>query len=232
MGAPHALENNMEKVIIFGASGHAKVIIESILLSKEYEIAGLIDSYKPKGQKLLGYEILGKEDLVQNLFDQGITKGVIAIGDNWQRMKMYERIIEIAPGFEFITVVHPSAIISPFSKIGKGTVILSSATINTDANIGDFCIINTDANFGHDGILGDFSSLAPGVTTGGNVTIGKCSAISLGTSIIQGVRIGDHSLVGACSLLLHDVKDLVLVYGQPAKEIRTIEKGEDYLHKT
>ena len=175
----------MEKVIVFGASGHAKVIIEAIELAGKYEIFGCIDSYKRQGHKILNYEVLGNENLLKELYTNGINKGIIAIGDNWTRHLMKERILKIIPDFEFITVIHPKAIVSEYSKIGKGTVILSSAEINVDAEVGEFCIVNINANLGHDSIMKNFSSLAPSATTGGEVTIDEFTAISIGVNIIQ-----------------------------------------------
>ncbi len=222
----------MDKVLIIGASGHAKVIIEAIGFNKEYEVWGLIDSYKEIGGRLMGYEILGTEDSIPKLVKQGITKGIIAIGDNWTRYQMYTKVKKLAPDFEFITVVHHSATISPSAKIGKGTVILAGVKINTHAEVGEFCILNTNSSFGHDCKMADFSSIAPGVTVGGNVNIDFCTAISLGANIIQGVDIGKHSIIGAGSLILNDVDDFRLVYGVPAKEIKTIEKGKKYISKS
>ncbi len=219
----------MDNILVIGASGHAKVVIEAIELEKKYQIYGLVDSYKPKGIKLFDYEVVGTEFDIKYLTQKGITKGVVAIGDNWDRHLVQKKIMELVPDFEFIKVIHPSSIISPSAKIGKGTVVLASVTINTDTKIGDFCILNTDANFGHDSSMADYSSLAPGVTIGGNVDIGYCSAISLGANVIQGKTIGKHSVIGAGSLVLNDIDDFKLVYGVPAKEIRTIEKGERYL---
>ncbi|PKV50994.1 sugar O-acyltransferase (sialic acid O-acetyltransferase NeuD family) [Aquimarina sp. MAR_2010_214] len=219
----------MEKTLIIGASGHAKVIIETIELNNNYEIYGLIDTFKPKGSKLLRYEVLGKEEDIPSLIKQGIRKGIIAIGDNWVRYQMYLKIKKIAPDFEFINVIHPSVVISPSVILGEGSVILASVTINAEAQVGDFCILNTGVNLGHDSIMKEFSSLAPGATIGGNVYIGKGTAISLGANIIQGITVGNYSVVGAGSVIVNNIDDYKLAYGVPAKEIRTFKKGERYL---
>lgn len=220
----------MDKVLIIGASGHGKVIIEAIELNKEYEIVGFVDSFKDKGEKVLGYEILGKEDIIPDLVQRGVvTKGVIAIGDNWTRGLMYNKVKDLVPDFEYITVIHPDAIVSPYSTIGRGTVILASGTVNTDAVVGDFCIINTNANFGHDGIMQDFSSLAPGVTTGGTVYVGEYTAVSIGVSVIQNTSIGKHSVIGAGAVVTNEIKDYVVAYGVPAKVIRKRKKDDSYL---
>ncbi|WP_299252467.1 acetyltransferase [uncultured Aquimarina sp.] len=221
----------MDKILIIGASGHAKVIIETVELNRNYQIYGLIDSFKTKGSKVFGHEIIGDENCILDLFDKGVNKGIIAIGDNWDRYLMYKKIIELVPDFEFISVIHPSSVISPSVTIGAGTVILASVTVNADARINNFCILNTGCNFGHDSSLSDFSSLAPGVSVGGNVNIGKCTAIFLGANIIQNINIGMHSAIGAGSLIIDNVEDFKLYYGVPGKEIRVIKKGEIFLRK-
>jgi len=220
----------MDKILVIGASGHAKVVVEAIELVKKYEIFGFIDTYKNQGDKVLGYEILGKESELIALAAKGIKKGVIAIGDNWIRSILYHKIIELVPDFEFISVVHPSAVISSYSRIGKGTVILASGTVNTDSEVGDFCIINTNANLGHDSTLKDFSSLAPGVTTGGNVFVGQFTAISLGVVVLQNISIGEHNVIGAGAVVTNDIEDFTVSYGVPSKTIRMREKGEKYLN--
>ncbi|MFL1895407.1 NeuD/PglB/VioB family sugar acetyltransferase [Aquimarina sp. 2-A2] len=219
----------MDKIIVIGASGHAKVIVEAIELQNEYEIFGFIDSYKTKGKNVLNYEILGAEESIPELVAKGVTKGVIAIGDNYTRYVMEQKIRKLSSEFEFITVIHPSARVSKYAKIGRGTVILTSANINADATIGDFCILNTNSNLGHDGIMKDFSSIAPAVTIGGTVVIGEFSAISIGATVLQNLTIGDHVVIGAGALVTRNVDDFVTSYGIPAKTIKKREIGEAYL---
>ncbi|MDY8136278.1 NeuD/PglB/VioB family sugar acetyltransferase [Aquimarina sp. 2201CG5-10] len=220
----------MDKILVIGASGHAKVVVDTIELGNEYKIEGFIDSFKPEGEKVLGYEILGKEEIIPDLIKKGIRKGIIAIGDNWTRYSMYSKINEMAPDFEFVSLIHPSAIVSKYATIGKGTVILTAGKVNADADVGDFCIINTNANLGHDCIMKNFSSLAPSVTVGGTVTIGEFSAISLGANIIQNLSIGNHTVIGSGAVVTHDISDHKVAYGIPAKVIRKRKEGESYLN--
>jgi len=219
----------MDKILIIGASGYCKVIIEIIESNKEYQIYGLIDSFKAKGSKVLGYPVIGDERILKKLASEGINKGFVAIGDNSTRHAMQQKITQMVPEFEFVNVIHPSSVISPSVIMGKGNGILAAVVINAQAQVGNFCILNTASTLGHDGIMDDFSSLAPGVNTGGNVSIGCFSAISLGAKVIQGITIGKHAIIGAGSIIIKNVEDLKLVYGVPAKEIRDVKKGEKYL---
>ena len=195
--------NKKKNIIVIGASGHAKVIIDIIEQNNEFQIIGLIDSFKSTKKKLLGYPILGKEeDLVTLSEKYDFKHAFIAIGDNWSRKKIREKISKIIPQLEFISVIHPNAIIGKDVTIGIGTVIMPGVIINCDSKIGDFCILNTNSSLDHEGVMKNYSSLAPNTTLGGNVSIGTCTAISIGANIIQDITIGKYSIIGAGSLVI------------------------------
>jgi len=218
----------MKDVLVIGSSGHAKVVIEIIEMQSKYQIAGIIDSSKEKGDFFCGYPILGK---VKDLTTIGgnIGQGIVAIGDNWTRFKEAERILEQLPTFEFVTAVHPSSEVSKKVKLGKGSVVMPGVIINSGSRVGEHTILNTRSSIDHDNRFGDFVSLAPGTTTGGNVQIGTFSAIGLGASIIHRITIGEHTVVGAGSTVTRDIPSFVVAYGTPAKETRQRKRGEPYL---
>jgi len=219
-----------EKILVFGASGHAKVIIDAIEKESNYEIIGLIDSNKDLGEETFGYRVLGKEEnLVDIVKDNKIEGGIIAIGDNWVRKEVEEKIKKNISDFKFVTCIHPSAQIARDVKIGKGTIVMPGAIINSSCNVGDHCILNTNSSLDHDSTLSSFSSLAPNSTTGSNVKIGKFSVISLGANVTHNVKIGEHCVIGAGSLVLEDIENNSLSYGIPAEFVRKRECGEKYL---
>src|SRR5690606_20580746 len=196
-------------------------------------IVGLIDSFKPIGSKVYDYKVIGKEDDLPKLtLAFNFNLGIIAIGDNWTRKTMHDKIRKILPDFDFVNAIHPSALIGKNVTIKKGIAMMAGAIVNSDAKVGAFTIINTKASLGHDSQLKDFASLAPSATIGGNVTICTCTAISLGANVLQDISIGRHVIIGAGSLVNKNIADFKMVYGVPAKVIKTIEKGEKYLYQT
>jgi len=223
----------MNKILVVGASGHAKVIIDIIERQNEYKIVGLIDSFKEIGETIYDYQVLGTEkDLPQLIETHNIHGGIIAIGDNWTRMNIYNDIAAHTKNFNFIKAIHPNAVIGKNVSIGSGTVIMAGVVINSDAKIGKQCIINTKSSVGHDAVLKNFSSVAPGVSIGGDVKIGKCSAISLGANIIERVKIGKHTVIGAGALVNKDIASNKVAYGVPAKEAKKRNLHEKYLGLT
>ena len=221
---------NKETVLIFGSSGHSKVIIDIFEKEGKYQIAGLIDDNMNIGEETLGYKIIGNETILQDLhLKNPHWKLFIAIGDNWIRSKVVNRIIDKIPDIEFASAIHPSAQIGKGVKIGKGVAIMAGAIVNSSSFIGDFTIINTKASIDHDSEMLPFSSLAPNATCGGNVSVGAFSAISISATIKHGISIGSHTIIGAGSVLLKSCGDHLILYGVPAKEIRKREVGEKYL---
>lgn len=220
----------MKNIIIFGASGHGSVVLDIIESEGQFQPVGFIDSYKRKGIVIHGYEIIGNEyDLPFLIEKLNIYGGIVAIGDNWSRKIMVNRILKIVPRFHFINAIHPAAVIGKNVQIGQGTVIVPGTIVNANAQIGDHCILNTSSSLGHDSILSDFSSLAPRVCTGGALNLGVCSAISMGASVIENITIGKHSVVGAGALVLNDVPDYVVAFGSPAKVMRQRRIDDPYL---
>ncbi len=222
----------VKNVLIFGASGHGSVILDCLERSTEYAPVGFVDSFKEKGTKINGYEVLGSEFDLPFLMEQfQIEGGIVAVGDNWGRHQFVSRILAIYPRFRFITVVHPSAIIGKGVTLGKGTVVLPGAIINTNTRVGDHCILNTKSSLDHDCKMGDYSSLAPGAFTGGNVSIGEGTAICLGAKLIECITIGEYAVIGANSLVLKNVSNNTVVYGSPAQTVRQRKPWDPYLRQ-
>jgi sugar O-acyltransferase (sialic acid O-acetyltransferase NeuD family) len=220
----------MRNIVVVGSSGHARVIIDTLEREDRFRIAGIIDTFKPVGYSCLGYRVLGDELRLPDLIrEHDIFGGVIAIGDNWIRYGVANRIRSAVPDFQFVTVIHPSAQVARSARVAAGTVVMPGAIISANADIGEFCIVNTKASLDHDGVMGAFSSFAPAVTAGGGATVKPFAAVLLGANIIHSISIGEHSVVGAGSLVLRDVPDRVLAYGLPARVIRTRQPGEPYL---
>ena len=220
----------MKNIVIIGASGHGGMVLDCIRKEGRYNVLGFVDSFKKKGTKQNGFEVLGNElDLPELICKLDIYGAIVAIGNNWTRKGMVDKINKIAPDLEMVTVVHPDTTIGMGVKVGKGCVIMPGAIVNSNSHLGDFCILNTNSSLGHDGNMKDFSSIASGVCAGGNLVLGQYSAISIGANVIENITIGQHSLVGASSLVLNDIDEHSVVYGAPARFVRQRKTDDPYL---
>ncbi|MCG5078782.1 acetyltransferase [Paraburkholderia tagetis] len=220
----------MKNIVIVGSSGHAKVVIDIVERASRYRIVGLIDSFSAVGSETLGYKILGNELALPNIIKtQQVAGMLIAVGDNYARCDLRNRIASIAPHLPLVSAIHPQAAIARSAQIGAGTVVMAGAVVNADSVIGESCIVNTKASLDHDGKMAPYSSLAPGVVTGGNCRLGNISAVGIGAILKQGITIGEHSVIGAGAVVLQDVEPYVVAYGNPAKKVHSRKAGAPYL---
>lgn len=223
----HMEEQTKPRILIFGASGHAKVVTDAVEKEGMYRIAGLIDNYKQPGAECNGYLVIGKvADLPFLMQREEIAGGVMAISDNWVRSLVREQIEMTAPGFNFLSILHPGATIGSNVSIGAGTVILAGANLGPESIVRTHCIINSLASLDHDSVMEDYCSLAPGAITGGNVFIGAFSAVCLGAKIIHNVTIGTHTVIGAGAVVVSNIPAFCVAYGLPAKIIRSRKPGD------
>lgn len=218
------------KLLMIGSSGHASVLVDAIELAGLYRVAGYLDDTAARGTVRGGYPILGGLDDVAGVCaNQIIEHVVVAIGDNWWRRKVYSDLVQKCPNLRFPVVKHPSATVASSAEIGNGAAILARSHVGPRSRVGACCILNTGSSIDHDCTLHDFASIAPGVFTGGLVEIGECSAVGVGASLSDRISIGRHAVVGTGAVVVRDIPDLVVAYGNPARVQRSRSEGEAYV---
>lgn len=197
-------------MIVYGASGHSKVIIDIIESSEEESIAFVIDD-NPDIKEIMDYRV--DHSFSDNMKNESV---VIAVGNNVIRKK-------IADNFDFKYVqglIHKRAVVNRDVSIGDGSVVMAGAVINSSTHIGENCIINTNAVIEHDVEIGDFCHISPGAVITGNVQIGIGSHIGAGASVIPGVKIGKWATIGAGTVVIENIPDHAVVVGNPGKVIK------------
>ena len=217
-------DREKQRIFVFGASGHAKVVIDAIEQMGLYEIVFLVDDdLSLRGQRVYGYQSVGgKEDLIASAKRLRVDRGIVAIGSNSAREQVASWLME--NGFGFITAVHPAARIGRGVTIGPGTVVMAGGVVNSDSVIGEHVIINTAATVDHDCKLGPFVHIAPGSHLCGTVSVGRSSFVCAGVTVTPNCSIGKNVVVGAGSTVLDDLPDDVTATGSPARA-RPRDKG-------
>lgn len=195
---------------LYGASGHCKVIIDSIESSTSKKIEGVFDDNSTEKELLnipiIKYETFDKQ-LIKELF--------ISVGNNSVRKLIAETI-----NATYSTVINSKAYVSKYAFINEGTAIMANAVVNASAKIGKHCIVNTGAIVEHDCELEDYVHISPNASLAGNVKIGEGTHIGIGAQVIQGITIGKWVTIGAGTVVIRDVPDNSLFVGNPAREIK------------
>ncbi|MFT4850397.1 MAG: sugar O-acyltransferase (sialic acid O-acetyltransferase NeuD family) [Sediminicola sp.] len=195
-------------MILIGASGHAKVIID-ILRLNNIQLECLVDA-KPEIKELLGVPVQ-----YEGAFNFLGQDAVISIGSNKIRKELAEKY-----ALNYIKAIHPSTILDTSVEVGHGTVVMASATINSSTIIGTHCIINTSSSIDHDCLLGNFVHISPNATLCGGVQIGEGTHIGAGATIIPNITIGKWAVIGAGAVVISDIPDFAVVVGNPGRIIK------------
>ena len=205
------------KIVIWGASGHAFVIVDILNLRDEYEIVGFLDDINKDlyGSDFCGAKILGGREKLKSLYDDGVRNLIMGIGNCSARIDLSN--IALKKGFSLVNAIHPSAVVAGGVKLGKGVAIMAGSVINSGSKIGNNVIINTCASIDHDCIIGDGVHICPGVHLAGSVEIGKGSWVGIGSIVIDKVKIGERTIIGAGSVVVKDIPSNVTAFGVPAK---------------
>lgn len=217
-------------LIVFGASGHARVILDMAERTGRFQILGLLDSFKPAGERLLDHPVLGNESLLPAL--AATHPGLqlhIAIGDNSARERITRQLMADCPNISLATIIDPSAIVSRAAIIGPGSCVMPGAVINAGATTGMACIINSRAVLEHDARMEDFSSLGPGAVAAGAATIGRSAAVLAGGVVKHGVTLGDHSFARTGAIIISNTDPCCVLEGNPATVKAQRNPGDRYL---
>ncbi|MEK5269377.1 acetyltransferase [Aeribacillus sp. FSL K6-8394] len=202
------------KIVIIGAGGHAKVIIDMLKSSSQFEIAGCTAPSKTESN-VQGVPVIGDDSILPGLLKKGIQNAFVAIGDNKKRREAFEQLSLL--GFQHLNVISPFSYIAPTVKMGKGVAVMPGAVINADAVIGDNAIINTGATVDHDAVIESHTHIAPGSNVAGNVHVGEGAFIGTGSKVIPNVKIGRWSVIGAGAVVIRHIPDYKKAAGVPAR---------------
>ena len=195
-------------MILYGASGHAKVVLD-ICLKNNVSIQFVLDDNK-EVTKFLGLPVshqYSNEMFVNN-------EMIISVGNNGIRKKIVGRVKAT-----FGKAIHPSSVIDKTVTIGEGSVVMANAVINSSSLIGDHCIINTSSSVDHDCFIDNFVHISPKATLCGGVHIGEGTHIGAGAVILPNVKLGKWCIIGAGTIVLKDVADHSKLVGNPGIKI-------------
>ena len=211
------------KTIIWGASDHAVVVADALEKQEAYELLGFIDDINPekKGKVLCGKKIFGGREQLFSFQKRKIKHIALGFGNCSARIESGNFLVD--HGFVPLTLIHSAHHICSNVKIGQGTVILVGAIIGPGCNIGNYCIVNNNSTICHNTVIEDGVHICPGVHVAGRVRICSGSWIGIGSCISDKIKIGAKSFIGAGSVVVKDIPDGVLAYGNPARVIRLFE---------
>lgn len=204
---------------VLGGGGHARVLIDALLASGAARPAAVLDPDPAlRGAKILGVPVLGGDDAK---LPKGVTHFVVGLGstgDAAPRRRVYETAL--ARGLQPLSVVHPSAVVSRFARLGPGCAVLARAVVNVGAVVGANAIVNTGAIVEHDCAIGDHAHVATGACLAGGVSVGEGAHVGVGACARQDAKIGARAVIGAGAAVVADIPAGAMAVGVPARPVK------------
>lgn len=204
-------------VIILGAGGHAKALIDILLMNNTKIIGITVSKESMRDSNLYDIPIIGYDEKILDFSSDSILliNGIGTTRSELRRKIVFEHFMGL--GYQFGSVIHPSSIISKMAKLSKGVQVMAGSVIQIGSSIGSNTIINTKASVDHDCKIGNHVHIAPGVTLSGGVVIGENSHIGTGATVIQNIKIGENATIAAGSVVIRNIPNNKTVKGVPAK---------------
>lgn len=206
-------------VIIIGAGGHAKVLVDALRCSGR-AVLGLVDANPTlHGTSVLGAPVMGGDDLMASysMVDVELANAIGSVESTAARQRIFERFKSY--GYTFVRIIHPSATVAGDAVLDEGVQVMAGAVVQVGAAIAKDAIVNTGATVDHDCRIGAHVHLAPGVVLSGGVSVGDGTHIGTGATVVEGARIGAGCLVAAGAVVVGDVAPKMRVAGVPAREM-------------
>jgi UDP-perosamine 4-acetyltransferase len=208
-------------VIVLGAGGHAKVVVDLLRQLGRDVVAAVEPTAPTPGRMLLGVAVQGEDAVLKySPSDVELALGIgmpsespiEGLAARRQAAARFE-----ARGYGFPPLVHPSAVVAEGCDVAAGAQVMAGAIVQAGSSIGKFAIINTGAQVDHDGVVGEGAHVAPGAVLGGDVRVGAQTLIGIGASVLQGLSVGAGALIGGGAMVVDNVADKARRIGVPAR---------------
>lgn len=211
-----SLHPDLRRILIVGAGGFGREVLQWAR-----------DAWPERAKAIAGFLSADADVLDGHTCDLSILSDptrydsrpgdglLLAIGIPAVRRRVAEELL--SRGAEFLTLIHPTAIVCPTAVISPGSIVCPGAIVSDSARVGRCVLVNYHASLAHDSQVGDFAILSPYATLAGNATIGEDVFLGLHASVGPGVTVGRRSKVAANSCVLHDVQPDSLVHGVPGR---------------
>ena len=202
-----------DHILIYGAGGHAKAVMEMVQAIGAHRIAGILDDNPAlAGKSVLGIPVLGGRGLLALLREKGLmlaANGVGGILDIAVRVRLFE--LQESAGFSFPALAHPRATVEASVSLSDGVQVFANAYVGSSALLHPRCMINTGAIVSHDCEIGRYTHIAPGAMLAGHVHVGERSLVGMGVTTAIGIKIGNGVRIGNGAVVYADVPDKTIV---------------------
>ena len=218
----------MKKLIIIGGMGNGTVALSTVedinIVKKEWEIIGFLNDFET--EPINGFPVVGKIDHIttKKFLKNDDVYFLYTLISTKLNFKFLHKLTDLQIPIErFATIIHPTAVISKFAKIGYGVSIQPCVSVGPNVTIGNHIQIFAQSLIGHNSTLDDYSYVANNACVGAHVHLKEGAYLGTNCSLLENVTIGKWSLVGIGTVVLKDVPPYTKAAGNPARIIGKVK---------
>jgi acetyltransferase EpsM len=217
----------MTELVFLGASTAFYEVDEIVYainrIHPTYKFAAILDDNTAvHGTKMRGVPVAGP---LHDARKYSQAKFIFGIGSMKTRLLREEILARTGLNPEdFVTIIHPSAVIDRTAKVEHGCIIHCGVCIGNDAQIGAFSIIAVNSAIAPYVKIGKFSMITSLVVILTGAEIGAMSFIGSHSCITENVKFGALSMVGAGTVVSRNLDSGVFVLGNPMRVISKLDK--------
>jgi sugar O-acyltransferase (sialic acid O-acetyltransferase NeuD family) len=216
----------VKNIVFLGASTaflEVNEIIESInKVRKTYEVIAILDD-NPElhGQIIKGVKVEGPLSKAKSYVE---TFFVFGIGSMKTRLIRQEIISNLGIDISnFVSIIHPSAIIDKSAKIGYGCIIHPGVCVGNDVFIDSFAIIAVNSAIGPYAHIGAYSMITSLVAILTGSKIGKAVFVGACSCVTENIEIGNGSMIGVGTVVSRNIDQGVFFLGNPGRVLNKVE---------
>lgn len=194
----------MDKILLVGAGGHARVCADVIKLEGRFTIAGLLGMPEEVGTSTLGLPVLGTDADLSSMRED-YRYALVTVGQIKTpavRIRLFDLLEQL--GFEMPVIVSPKSYVSEYASLGAGTIVMHGAVVNAGAEVGRNCILNSQSLVEHDARIGDHCHISTSAAINGDVRVGRGTFVGSNTAVRNGISIGENCVIGMGQNVLAD----------------------------
>jgi len=212
-------------MIIIGAGGFAKEVLEIVYRQYGKEDIRFYDDYTVEGPRLLydKFPVITSLEEAAGYIQKNSARFVLGLGNPLYRYALHRKFVGIG-GIPF-SIISDDAMIGSFgNSIGEGVTIMQGVKITNSVHIGAGCLINLNCTIGHGSRIGDFCELSPGVHISGHCETGDFCNIGTNAVLLPGIKLGKNVIIGAGAVVTTNMPDNVTAVGIPARITRNVKE--------
>jgi len=215
-------------MLVYGAGMLGKQVAHLISnhLGDQYSIKGFIDDvFQPGTQVCNNLQVIGPLTEAPNLVGCTPEKTRLVLGIGYSDMIARGRAFERAKtlGYQFETLIHPSASVEASAELGEGSIVLAGAVVDQYVTVGEISYLHNGSIIGENSVLGENNYLSAGTTFGGSTIVGNNNFFGMNSIVVNNVVIGNNNFINSGSLVYKALgDDLRIVEFREQREVSNV----------